>query len=74
MIVEVKLFAMFREGRFANKQIELPDGCQLGELLKHLKISAKEVGILLVNGSDAPAEQKLSSEDVVSVFPLIGGG
>lgn len=74
MVVEVKLFAAFREGRFKKKELELPDGSSVAEVLKQIGIKEQEVGMLLVNGGSAAGEKKLSGNDVVSVFPLIGGG
>jgi sulfur carrier protein ThiS len=74
MVVEIKLFATFRECRFKERTMEFPDESSLGELLKHLKISEKQVGILLVNGQNVSVDYKLAPHDVVSIFPLIGGG
>ncbi len=74
MVVEVKLFATFRKERFNQKELEISEECSLSELLKQLRISTDEVGILLVNGRQVLLEQKLAPHDVVSVFPLIGGG
>jgi sulfur carrier protein ThiS len=74
MVVEVRLFATLRQGRFKDRQTEFSQGSSLGDLLQELGISAKEVGILLVNGQDASVERSLSANDVVSIFPLIGGG
>jgi len=74
MQVEVRLFATFREGRFKKKQIEFPEGVSLRELLENLRILGEEVGILLVNGRAASADFRLSPDDVVSIFPSLGGG
>ena len=74
MVVEVKLFATFRKERFNQKELEISEEYSLSELLKQLRISTDEVGILLVNGRQVLLEQKLAPHDVVSVFPLIGGG
>lgn len=74
MILEVRLFAAFRDGRFRKKKLELPDESSVADLLGHLKISRDEPGILLVNGTVADAEKQLSAGDVVSVFPLVAGG
>jgi molybdopterin converting factor small subunit len=46
MVVEVRLFATFRKGRF----------------------------LLLLNGQYACGQDKLAPDDVVSIFPLMGGG
>lgn len=74
MMVEVRLFATLREGRFKKKEMEFAEASSLGDLLRELKIAEEEVGILLVNGQNAKVEQKLAIQDVVSVFPPIGGG
>ena len=74
MEVEVRLFAVFREGRFKKKRLEFPAGTSLGQVLEQLGIPQKHVGILLVNGQGACGERSLSSDDVIAVFPAVGGG
>lgn len=74
MIVEVKLFATFRNNRFKRKSIEVSDGFTVGGILKDLEIPVDRTGILLVNGLSADVEQSLADNDVVAVFPAIGGG
>ncbi len=74
MVVEVKLFATFREGRFNEKELELPEESSVGDLLKHLKIPEKDAKIMIVNGLAASVDHKLSNQDVVAIFPPIAGG
>ncbi len=74
MIVEVKLFATFRNNRFKSKAIEVADGFTVGGILKDLEIPVDQAGILLVNGLSADVEQSLAENDVVAVFPAVGGG
>ncbi len=74
MVVEIRLFATFRKDHFKKKELELPEGCSLTDLLERLKIPQGQVGIILVNGRDATMKSTLSEHDVVSVFPLMGGG
>ena len=74
MIVEVRLFATFRQGRFKKQQLELAQGCHMTDLLEQLDIPAEEVGILLVNGRDSSPDCVLSENDQVSIFPTLGGG
>ena len=74
MVVEVKLFATFRENRFKEKEMELADVGSPADILTQLNIPTELVGILLVNGRDAPLDRKLAPNDVVSIFPAIGGG
>ena len=74
MVVEVKLFATFREGRFNEKELELPEESSIGDLLKYLKIPEKNAKIIIVNGLSVPVEHKLRNKDVVAIFPPIAGG
>ncbi|KLU59974.1 ThiS family protein [Peptococcaceae bacterium CEB3] len=74
MRVTVKLFATLREGRFKAVTWDLPEGTEVGEILRRLNIKQEEVSILLVNGREAKVCQVLSEGDAVSAFPPIGGG
>lgn len=73
-MIEVRLFATFRENRFKERRMDFPEEALCEELLGQLDIGADEVGILLVNGNSATPETKLHADDVVSIFPAIGGG
>ncbi len=74
MVVEVKLFATFREGRFNERELELPEESSLSDLLKYLKIPEKDAKVLIVNGLAVSVEHKLSNHDVIAIFPPIAGG
>ena len=74
MVVEVRLFASFREGRFKEKELELPEGSLLGDLLTQLKIEQKDAKITIVNGTSVSAGHKLAEHDVIAIFPPIAGG
>jgi len=73
-MIEVRLFATFRENRFKESRVDFPNDGLLQELLEQLGINAGEVGILLVNGDSATPETRLHPDDVVSIFPALGGG
>ncbi len=74
MVVEVRLFASFREGRFKEKELEIPEGSSLSDLLAHLDIDRRDAKITIVNGSAVSAEHKLTEKDVIAIFPPIAGG
>ena len=73
-MIEVRLFATFRENRFKDREMDFPENGLLKDLLRQLDIGADEVGILLVNGSSATGQTKLAPGSTVSIFPAIGGG
>ena len=72
--VEVRLFAVFREGRFKKRMLDLPDGSHLGDIVQHLNIPAEAVSLSLINGRHSPMDQALEDKDIVSLFPAVGGG
>ncbi len=74
MVIKVRLFAMFREGRFDEKVIELPQGSSLADLIVYLDIPEKDPKVLLVNGLSASVKDKLTDSDIVAIFPMIAGG
>lgn len=74
MKVTVKLFASFRVDRFKVKEYDLPAETTCGEVSASLKISDEELGIILVNGRHVQLSQTLKEGDMLSLFPLVGGG
>jgi len=70
----VKLFATFREGR--GKEVDVPwyEGINGTALLEALDLTSDDVKILLINGQYGKLEDTLKQEDVISLFPAVGGG
>jgi molybdopterin synthase sulfur carrier subunit len=54
--------------------IELDEGTRVRELLERLRIPAKEVKLVFLNGVHAKGDEILKGGDRVGVFPPIGGG
>lgn len=74
MQVTVKLFATFRNGRFKIQEQELPEGTQCRQVVTDLGITEEEVGVIMINGRHGSIDQTLAQNDVLSIFPLVGGG
>lgn len=72
--ITVKLFASFRIGRFDREVREYPQGTLVGDVIRELGIPAAEAGILLLNFVHVNLQQPLADGDVLSIFPLVGGG
>jgi molybdopterin converting factor small subunit len=72
--VTVKLFAGFQKDRFAVRELEVPAGASIQGIVDDLRISAAEIGVVMVNGRHAQLEQLLAPDDVLAIFPVIGGG
>jgi len=69
--IEVRLFATLREGRDRRSYVYAKD---IREILNILNIKEEEIAIILVNGRDATVDTQLNNEDVLSLFPPVGGG
>ena len=74
MKVEVRLFAVFRMGRFKTRPVEVPDGTRFRDVLEELGIPEEQVSLPLVNGRHSTLDQQLAANDVLSIFPAVGGG
>ncbi len=74
MKVEVRLFAGLRAGRFKKRLMELPERATVADALRHIDILPEEVSLPLINGRYSEMDDGLSSGDVLSVFPAVGGG
>ena len=64
MQVEVRLFARFREGRFKDRLMDLPDGTTVADLLSQLDIPAEKTNLRLINGKQSALDRALADGDV----------
>lgn len=81
MKVEVRLFAYFRDGREKKSILDLAEGTTPRKVLDAIKIDLDEVSIFLVNGidilvneEDGKLDNPLKDNDVIALFPPVGGG
>lgn len=73
-MVEVRLFAGLREGRGKIIMMEPEPVKNVQDIMDRLNIQRKEVNILLINGFHQKPETEVKDEDIVSLFPAVGGG
>jgi len=74
MKIKVRLFATLRDGRDKEVMVEGSEGMTCRQIIDQLAIPEEEVAILLVNGRDGQMDNPLAPDDVVSIFPPVGGG
>ncbi|MEL7566796.1 MAG: MoaD/ThiS family protein [Dehalobacterium sp.] len=74
MQVKVKLFASLRQGREKECMIETQEGATVTDIIRALQIKKEEIAILLVNGINGSYNQQLSENDLLALFPPMGGG
>ena len=73
-MIEVRLFAGLRQGRQKIYQMEPESIATVQDIMDRLSIDRKEVNILLINGFHQKPETPVKDEDIVSLFPAVGGG
>ena len=73
-MVEVRLFAGLRQGRQKVYQMEPDSVKNVQDIMDVLNIQRSEVNILLINGFHQKPETEVKDEDIVSLFPAVGGG
>ena len=73
-MIEVRLFAGLRQGRQKIYQMEPGSVHTVQDIMDVLNIHRSEVNILLINGFHQKPETEVKDEDVVSLFPAVGGG
>ena len=74
MNIQVRLFAGFRTGRFSRREMDLPDGTTLHDLVVQLEIEPTDVSLPLINGKYGDLDRLLSDGDIASLFPNVAGG
>jgi len=74
MKLEVRLFATFRDGREKKYFLDLSEETTPRDIVTMLKIDEEEVAMLLINGRDGQLDTILKDNDVLSLFPPVGGG
>ena len=73
-MIEVRLFAGLRAGRDKVIMMEPDSVACVQDIMDRLNIQRSEVNILLINGFHQKPETPVKDEDIVSLFPAVGGG
>lgn len=73
-MIEVRLFATFREGRDKIVFLDENQFHNGSEVLDYLDIPYDEVSIFLINGSHSEINAPIKAGDVLAIFPPVGGG
>jgi molybdopterin synthase sulfur carrier subunit len=72
--VKVRLFANLRDNREKEMKISTKKESIVLDIVNDLKISPKDAAIILINGRKADINTSLEDNDILSIFPPIGGG
>jgi len=77
--IEVRLFAYLRDlhsesGKEGVLVVPLDKRTDVGTLIAGLRLPAKEISLVMVNGKHQRDDYVLKDGDRVGIFPMIGGG
>lgn len=73
-MIEVRLFATFREGKEKIVYFKPEEVKTAGDIIHALNIPEEEVAICLINGFHSKLDAEVKDADVLAVFPPVGGG
>lgn len=73
-MIEVRLFATFREGREKILFVDPNQFKKAGEVLDYLNIPHEQVAIYLINGRHSKFSDDIKEGDILAIFPPVGGG
>ncbi len=73
-MIEVKLFAYFRNGRGKSVILDSDKVNTVKDIVDTLSIDIDDVQIMLVNGRHKKPNDIVSDGDLVSLFPPVAGG
>lgn len=73
-MIEVRLFATFREGRKKIYRMDAENLKIASDVLDVLQIPYEEVAIYLINGMHSKLNDSIKDGDVLAIFPPVGGG
>lgn len=74
MDIEVRLFASFRDNRWKSKHLTIEERTTIRKIIEQLNIREEELGIILINGKHSDVDTILKNEDILALFPPVGGG
>ena len=73
-MIEIRLFATFREGREKIYYMEAEKIKKVSDALEILRIPEEEVAICLINVRHSKVDTEVKDGDILAVFPPVGGG
>lgn len=74
MSVRVSLYSILRERRFAQADVDIPEGATVSDVLSKIELPQNDVGIVMVNARCGTFQQNLNKGDRLTLLPNLGGG
>lgn len=74
MQITVSLHGVLRINRCKKELREYPEGSSVQTVIDDLQIPVQLLGIILINGIHAKADDTLQNDDILMLLPLLEGG
>ncbi len=74
MTLTIKLYGVFRIGRFKEEQLEFAAGVSVDEVVAQLRLNRQLLGIILINDKHADLDTVLVDGDILALLPILEGG
>jgi molybdopterin converting factor small subunit len=74
--ITIKLFAQYREGRFKVEKRSYKANSTIKDVLDDIGLDLEKypIGVLMVNGRHMQEDCVLQNEQILAIFPKVGGG
>jgi len=72
--IVVKLFANLRDNREKEQLMDLREGMTPRDVIRKLEIPFEDVAIIMINGRRKKPDSELLDNDILALFPAVGGG
>ena len=74
--ITIKLFAQYREGKFKIDKRSYKHNSIIRDVLDDigLNLGKYPIGVLMVNGRHVEEDFVLENEQILAIFPKVGGG
>ncbi len=74
MQITVKLYGIFRIGRFKEEVRDHPPGTRVQDVIDELRFPDHLFGIAVINDVHAAVEDTLNDGDTLCLLPILDGG
>lgn len=74
MRIEIKCFASLAVHTPREREMTVPDGAVVRDVMRTLGIAPEEVKIIFINGVHAEPDVPLKENDRLGLIPAVGGG
>jgi molybdopterin converting factor small subunit len=73
-MIKVELFAYLRDGIGKQLDVEYVSGIKVIDIVNQLKLNPERISIILINGKHQSLDTVIEDNQILKLFPPVGGG